>query len=194
LNIIQAIKDPQLFRPFFGDDLSSWRAWLVALRVVYGLPIRTNFARDLIRQCTGRDPAKLPKNGFQTALFLTGRRSGKSRIASVIGAHSAALAGLEANLSAGERGIVPVVSPSKRQSHMVMGIAPAHVAHASEAKQLKYLKQLQKEAKAARAKLREAEENVTDETPAWITARERDRAVDAERKERLKRTIDDIRL
>ncbi len=83
------------------------------------LPVRTTYARKLIRKCTGRDPDKLPKDGFQTALFLTGRRSGKSRIAAVIGAYSAALAGLEKNLAAGEPGLVVIVSPSKRQRHVV---------------------------------------------------------------------------
>lgn len=119
MNIIEAIKDPNLFRPFFGDNLNTWKPWLVALRVLYGLPVTSKFGRKLIRRCTGRDPAKLPKAGFQTALFLTGRRSGKSRIAGVIGAYSAALAGLESKMASGENGMVPVVSPSKRQSHVV---------------------------------------------------------------------------
>ena len=119
MNIVDAIRDENLFLPFFSNDLASWRPWVTALRVLYGLPVKTPYGRNLIRQCTGRDPDKLPANGFQTALFLTGRRSGKSRIAAVIGAYAAALAGLESKLATGERGIVPVVSPSKRQSHVV---------------------------------------------------------------------------
>ncbi len=119
MDIIQAIKHPKVFEPFMGDDLSSWKSWLVALRVLYGLPVQSKFGRNLIKQCTGRDPDKLPKAGFQTALFLTGRRSGKSRIAAVIGAYAATLAGAESRLQKGEQGIVPVISPSKRQSDVV---------------------------------------------------------------------------
>jgi len=119
LNIIQAIRDENLFRPFFGEDLTTWKPWLVALRVLHGLPVKSKFGRRLIRKCTGRDPDKLPKKGFDTALFLTGRRSGKSRIAAVIGAHSAALSGLHARLAKGEKGIVPVVCPTKRQGVVV---------------------------------------------------------------------------
>src|SRR5688572_18405432 len=93
VSIIDAIRDPALFAPFLGADLASWRPWLAALRAVYGAPIMSFRDRDLVRACTGRDPDSLPDEGFQTALFLTGRRSGKSRIAAVVGAYEAALAG-----------------------------------------------------------------------------------------------------
>src|SRR5262249_26817499 len=53
------------------------------------------------------------------ALFLTGRRSGKSRIAAIIGAYMAALSGAEKRLSKGEMGLVSVISPSKNQSRVV---------------------------------------------------------------------------
>ena len=94
-SIIDAVRDPNLFRPFFGGSLGSWRNWLTALRVVYGLPVRTVAGHELVRRCTGRDPDQLPRGGFQTSLFLCGRRSGKSRTAAVVGAYEAALAGHE---------------------------------------------------------------------------------------------------
>lgn len=119
MNIIEAIKDENLFRPYLGD-LSSWRQWLTALRVLYGLP--TNWkrrSRALIERCTGRQTEDLPTDGFDTALFLTGRRSGKSRVAAIIGAYEAVLAGQEAKLAKGETGIVPIISPTKNQSRIV---------------------------------------------------------------------------
>jgi hypothetical protein len=61
----------------------------------------------------------LPSDGFDTALFLTGRRSGKSRIAAVIGAYEAALAGHEAKLAKGEQGFVAICSPTRSQSRIV---------------------------------------------------------------------------
>ena len=90
--------------------------------MLYGLPVKSKYSRNLIRHCTGRDPDKLPKDGFQTALFLTGRRSGKSRIAAVIGAYSAALAGLERNMAAGEKGMVCIVSAHVSDSHTSLRI------------------------------------------------------------------------
>jgi hypothetical protein len=118
VNVIQAIKDPNLFQPFFGD-LASWRRWRVCLRCIYGLPVKTKWGRKLIRECTGRNPDKLPKDGFQTSLILTGRRSGKSRIAATIAAYSATLAGLESRLAPGEAGLISVVSPTRKQGRIV---------------------------------------------------------------------------
>lgn len=116
MNILQAIKDDNLFRPFFGGDLTSWHRWLAALRVLYGLPF-TKAGRPVVEQCTGRK--QFPGDGFDTALFLTGRRSGKSRIAAVIAAYEAALAGHEAKLAKGEHGVVGICAPTKRQGRIV---------------------------------------------------------------------------
>src|SRR5687767_7370927 len=118
MNIIEAIKDPNLFRPFLGDDLTSWRPWMAALRVLYGLPVPEARHR-LVSECTAREPDELPETGFDTGLFLTGRRSGKSRIAAVIGAYEAVLAGHERKLARGERGIVAICSPTREQSQIV---------------------------------------------------------------------------
>ena len=119
MNIIQAINDPNLFQPFLGTDLESWRPWCTALRALYGLPIAARKSTALVRDCTGRDAKKLPTTGFDTGLFLTGRRSGKSRIAAVVGAFEAVLAGHERKLAVGELGVVAAVSPTRRQSGIV---------------------------------------------------------------------------
>jgi hypothetical protein len=121
MNIIQAINDENLFRPFLADkdgSLSTWKAWRLCLRALYGLPIASKH-EHLLRRVTGRDVHRFPPGGFDSALFVTGRRSGKSRIAAVIGAYEAALAGHEDKLAKGERGIVPIISVTKRQSRIV---------------------------------------------------------------------------
>jgi hypothetical protein len=122
MNILQAIYDPQLFRPFLADrkgKLTTWEPWISVLRAVYGrLPI-PQVQRPMLRQCTKRLTKKLPPEGFDTALFLTGRRSGKSRMAAVIAAFEASLAGHEKKLSRGERGYIPICAPTKRQSRIV---------------------------------------------------------------------------
>lgn len=119
MNIIEACKDPNLFRPFLGDDLSSWMPWFTALRTIYGLPIESERGRELVRECSGRDPDLLAEDGYSTALMLTGRRSGKSRASSLIGAFEAALSGREARLAQGEVGLVAIISPTKQQSGIV---------------------------------------------------------------------------
>lgn len=120
MTIIDAIKDTNIFGPYFGQgDGATWRPWLVALRAVYGLPIVARKSRELVRACTGRKPQHLPTEGFDTALFLTGRRSGKSRIAAVIGAYEAVLARRHIQLARGEIGLVAVISPTRFQSRIV---------------------------------------------------------------------------
>jgi hypothetical protein len=118
MNITQAIRDPKLLQPYFGD-LRSWQPWLTALRATYGLPITGRPACDLARAATGRYVTTLPRTGFSTALFLTGRRSGKSRVAAAIAAYEATIAGHGAKLDPGERGVVPVLAPTKAQGRIV---------------------------------------------------------------------------
>jgi len=118
MNIIEAINEEKLFRPFLGDDSNSWRNWMAALRVMYGLKFAA-IRKPLIAEATKRDPDKLSPDGFDTALFLTGRRSGKSRIAAVIGAYESTIAGHEEKLAVGEKGVVAIVSPTRYQSRIV---------------------------------------------------------------------------
>ncbi|MFZ0033391.1 MAG: hypothetical protein WAK60_00190 [Sedimentisphaerales bacterium] len=118
MNIVEAKLDQNIFRTFLQDgsgSVASWKNWIIADRVLYGLPIKKQHY-DLIRACTGRNPVLLPLQGFSEALFLTGRRSGKSKEASVICAYEAALSGKEKLLSKGETGLVACIAPSKRQA------------------------------------------------------------------------------
>ena len=119
-NIIEAIEDENIFKPFLGD-LDSWQGWLTALQVLYGLDMkRTKHNANLIRLCTGweRKPQFAP-GGFKTALFLIGRRGGKSRVISIVGAYEATLAGHHEKLAKGEKGILPIIAPTKAQAGII---------------------------------------------------------------------------
>ena len=120
MNVLDAVADPNLFRPYLAGagSLKPWGRWRTALRVLYGLPT-TAKAADLIKECTGRDAGTMPAAGFDTALFLTGRRSGKSRVAGLIAAYEATLAGHDQKLDPGEQGLVAVLAPSKSQAAIV---------------------------------------------------------------------------
>jgi hypothetical protein len=119
-DIISAIQDAHLFRNYLaGDgDLSSWANWLTMLKALHGLPI-PEAERDVARRCTGRDPAKLSAKGFDEALLLCGRRSGKSKVIALVGAAEAILSGKERNVSAGEIPMVAVLSPTRFQSRII---------------------------------------------------------------------------
>jgi len=134
VNIITAIKDLNLFRPYLqghSRNLNSWHAWSVCLRVIYGLPIRRPKNLELIRQCTGRDPSKLNPDGYNTVLLLVGRRGGKSKISGLIGAYEGLFSGKEKLLSPGEIPMVTITSPTREQSTIIksycraaLGVSP----------------------------------------------------------------------
>lgn len=122
MNIVQAIRDPNLFRPYLADEsgsITTWARWMCCLRVIYGLPLTKKWQRRLVRQCTGRDPDLLPKDGFRNVLLLCGRRSGKSKIGGLIAGFEAALSGREKLCSPGELPMVSIVSPTKDQSQII---------------------------------------------------------------------------
>ncbi len=124
LSIVKACHDEQLFKPFLQDrrgKIDTWRRWMVALRCLYGLPVTLDWQRQLVRECTGRDASLLPRDGFSSALFLTGRRSGKSRTSAIAGAYEAALSGREKLLAAGEKGLVAIIAPTRKQGGVVKG-------------------------------------------------------------------------
>jgi hypothetical protein len=122
VNIVQAIKDENLFLPYLrgkDKDLSSWHNWMICLRCIYGLPVRQPKNRELIRRCTGRNPDALPKDGFNTVLLLCGRRSGKSKVAGLLAAYEASLSGRESVCSPGELPMVSIISPTRDQSKII---------------------------------------------------------------------------
>ncbi|MDX9863122.1 MAG: hypothetical protein RBS99_19615 [Rhodospirillales bacterium] len=122
ITITKAMVDPNLFEPYLRGrqrDLNSWQAWRVCLKAVYGRPITTASERKLVEECTGRSVDELDPAGYDEALLLCGRRSGKSRIAGFIAGYESTLSGREATLDPGELGLVTVVSPTKLQSRIV---------------------------------------------------------------------------
>lgn len=118
MNVLQAIRDEALFRPFLGQHLRSWRNWFAALSCLYGLPVKAAY-HEVVKACTGREATGMPNDGFRTALFLTGRRSGKSRMSAICGAYEACLGGHEPHLAPGELGVVACISPTRIQSRVV---------------------------------------------------------------------------
>lgn len=128
MNIIDAIHDENLFLPFLrGKDgaLFTWSRWMTCLRVIYGIPLRTERQRQLVHQCTGRNPDKLHPQGYGTVLLLCGRRSGKSKIAGLLAAYEASLSGREKSCSPGEIPMVSIVSPTRDQSKIITSYSRA---------------------------------------------------------------------
>jgi hypothetical protein len=64
--ILDACENPALFGRWFRDA-STWRAWFVFLRALFGLPMAEQ-DRALFEQCTGR--AEPPAGGVREAWLI----------------------------------------------------------------------------------------------------------------------------
>ena len=73
MHILQAIRDPNVFAPFFRGP--TWDTWLVFLAALFALPL-TPDQLAVYQQFTGR--TALPAHPFAEAWLCCGRRSGKS--------------------------------------------------------------------------------------------------------------------
>jgi hypothetical protein len=116
VTIIEAIHDPQLFRPLF-KNLDTWTSWLCILRAIFGLPMDE---ADLLlcRELTGRqDP---PLQQVQECWFAKGRRGGGSFILAVIAAYLGTFRDYRPFLAPGERGIIMILATDRRQARVIM--------------------------------------------------------------------------
>lgn len=110
MSVVDALSDRDLFGtlpPF--EDLTSWRPWIAFLRAFYGLPMDADDLA-LFRKHTG---LKAPSpDGYQEAAVITGRQSGKTQLAAVVGVYEAAQA-----LLRGDRGVVvPLMAQDARSA------------------------------------------------------------------------------
>jgi hypothetical protein len=87
--VIDALRDKRLFGglPAF-KDLSTWARWIIFLRALDGLPLDAAQER-IFCQHTGRSRYAPPPDGWKEAAVITGRQSGKTRIAATIAAVAA---------------------------------------------------------------------------------------------------------
>lgn len=118
MNIIEAIHDPSAFRPLF-KDLASWRAWMVYLRALYGLPIQDAADLKLFHDCTGLDEP--PTQPAKESYVICGRRSGKSFTISTLAAHTAIFKDWRPYLAPGEKAWCFVIAVDKAQAAIIKG-------------------------------------------------------------------------
>jgi len=100
LNVLEALRDPNIFGSLAAfRDLRTWRAWIVFLKVVYGLPLDDD-ELGIFQVRTGRIAPR--PGGYSEAVCIVGRQSGKSQIAAMI-------ADFEAACAIGARGLYAVL-------------------------------------------------------------------------------------
>src|SRR5947209_8088114 len=102
--IDQAFADQRLFAPALGD-LSSWAVWRIVLKAAFGLSLDDDERKVFAAIAGNRAP---PRNRVRELWAVCARRSGKSRMAALIGVYLACF--LPRRLAAGELGEVAIVS------------------------------------------------------------------------------------
>lgn len=118
-DIRRAFRSSRIFKPAF-PDLQNWHVWTdVFLSAVYGLPIAEGTDLELFRKCTGRETA--PARPFREVFCVSGRRSGKSRIAAACAVYQAVFQDWSKVLGPGERGKALIIATDRSQAKVVHG-------------------------------------------------------------------------
>ncbi len=116
-NIVDAIKHPEIFGPFF-KDLKTWRTWVVFLKALFALRMGKREA-ELYRECTGRE--SVPSEAFREAFVIVGRRGGKSFMMAVIAVYLAFTKNYQKYLAPGEMATILIIATDKPQANIIMG-------------------------------------------------------------------------
>ncbi|MDF3625777.1 hypothetical protein [Brytella acorum] len=114
MNIVQAMRDPNLFGPHFTGD--TWGAWEAFLDALFALPM-SETALTLYRQHTGRTAP--PAEAFVMAALICGRRAGKSRILGLIATYLSAFRDYTPYLAPGEVATVAVIASDRKQARTI---------------------------------------------------------------------------
>jgi hypothetical protein len=123
MTIIDAIHDPNLFRPLF-KNLGTWRTWFVVLKAIFAIPM-TEEERVIFTQLTGRTTP--PAEQVQECWFVVGRRGGKSFIVALIAVFLACFRDYREHLGPGERGVIMVIATDRKQARVIMRYVTAMV-------------------------------------------------------------------
>lgn len=115
VDIMDAVADAELFAPWFRD-VTTWRAWFVFLRAMFGLPLDAD-GLATFQSCTGRS-APVP-SGYLEASLVIGRRGGKSLILALIAAFLACFHDWAPFLTPGERGTIVVIAADRKQARAI---------------------------------------------------------------------------
>jgi hypothetical protein len=113
VTIDQALIDRKLLGAALGE-LSTWQNWRSILKSIFALPLGAGERELFGRIAGGRQP---PSRPCKEAWIVAGRRSGKSRMAALVGVYLATFR--QYHLSPGEVGHVLILAGSKAQAKTV---------------------------------------------------------------------------
>jgi hypothetical protein len=129
ISIRKALSDPNLLGNVLAGE--SWQAWRMLLTASMGEAL-TDIEREIFKHLTGRE--REPLQRIEEAVFVIGRRGGKSRAMACCAAYLGGLC--KHTLVRGERGIVLCIAPDQRQAGIVLDYATACFEQSPILKQL----------------------------------------------------------
>jgi hypothetical protein len=115
ITILDAIDDPQLFKPWFRGAPTNWTGWRAFLAALFALPLSEEQAA-VYRECTGRNA--LPTQPATEGWLLCGRRAGKSAMMSLV-ACWLALRDYSEYLAPGERASIMLIAVERKQARVL---------------------------------------------------------------------------
>jgi hypothetical protein len=122
--VLKSMTDKRMFGPHF-TPASSWHPWQTVLKVLFGVAL-TDDEMPLFKASTGR--SKVFAGALTEAWLLCGRRSGKSRILSLVAVALAAFKDYGPFLAPGERAVVAVLAADRDQAQTIFGYVKALLA------------------------------------------------------------------
>jgi len=115
--IREFIEDPNLFRGFFKNDLTTWWPWLVFFKVLGG-EVLDEAEMSFYYECTGRTEVP-PPDSLREVYVSAGRKSGKSTATAIIAAAYAIFGNWKQYLAPGETARVFIISPTLKQGEII---------------------------------------------------------------------------
>jgi hypothetical protein len=123
VNILQAMSDRKLFKPWIKDE-RTWTAWRAFLATLFHLPMDEE-QKAIVLSCTALEA--LPERAFDEAWLVVGRRGGKSLVMAMVAVFLALFKDWTSSMVPGERATVLVLASDKKQAKTILRYATALV-------------------------------------------------------------------
>jgi len=118
-NIVSAMEDPVYFSTLSQfEDQSTWKNWKIILKAIFGLHMR-KAEEEIFTELTKRKHP--PTKQMREVWIGSGRRSGKSFIAALVGVYLALFRDHSGYLKSGEQGYISVVASDREQANIILG-------------------------------------------------------------------------
>jgi len=124
ISIIDALKDKNLFAPWFDGEWDTWNNWIIFLKAIFGLSLSDEELEKFIK-FTGR--TKPLETRADECWLVCGRRSGKSFIVALVAAYLATFVNWKQYLKPGERGMVVIIASDRKQARAIFNYLTAFI-------------------------------------------------------------------